>query len=163
MNKPLVFGGVMSTLAALLHIAIIIGGPDWYLFFGAGEDMANMAAQGSWRPALTTLGIFAVLQIWGLYAFSGAGLIRRLPLLRTVLVMVSAVFLIRGLLLIPVWIIDPGYIVFLHVWSSMVSFIMGAAYAVGTRRAWREISPPPLQSADSVVLPDAAEAGFLKH
>jgi hypothetical protein len=141
MNKPLIFGGVMSTLAALLHIAIIIGGPDWYRFFGAGEEMATLAAQGSWEPAIRTSIIFAIQQIWGIYAFSGAGLIRKLPLIRTVLILTAAIFLIRGLLIIPVWIINPDYIIFLHVWSSIVSFMIGAAYAMGTRQVWREISP----------------------
>ena len=136
MNKPLLFGGVMSTLAALLHIAIIFGGPAWYRFFGAGEEMASLAAQGSWVPTLSTLGIFLVLQIWGLYAFSGAGLIRKLPLLRTVLATVSAIYLIRGIMLIPLWIINPDYIVFLHIWSSIASLIIGGAYAIGTRQIW---------------------------
>jgi hypothetical protein len=140
MNKPLIFGGVMSTLAALLHIAIIIGGPDWYRFFGAGEHMANMAAQGLWEPTLRTLGIFLILQIWGLYAFSAAGLIRRLPLMKTVLVIISAIYLIRGLLLFPVWIIKPDFIIFLHIWSSIVSLVIGWAYATGTRRAWQRLS-----------------------
>jgi len=36
-NISLILGGVLSILVALLHIAIIIGGPAWYLFFGAGE------------------------------------------------------------------------------------------------------------------------------
>ncbi|MGD8564687.1 MAG: hypothetical protein PVG03_19250 [Desulfarculaceae bacterium] len=134
MNKPLIFGGVMSTLAALLHIAIIFGGADWYRYFGAGEEMARMAEQGSWIPTILTLGIFLILQIWGIYAFSGAGLIRRLPLLKPALVVISAIYLIRGLLLIPVWIIDPDFITFLHIWSSIASVIIGGAYANGTKR-----------------------------
>ena len=44
MNRYLVAGGIMSGLFALLHVAIIIGGPEWYLFFGAGQEMADMAA-----------------------------------------------------------------------------------------------------------------------
>ncbi len=140
MNKLLIFSGVMSTLAALLHIGIIFGGAEWYRFFGAGEEMASLAAQGSWVPAIHTLVIFAILAIWGIYAFSGAGLIRKLPLLKAVLILVAAIYLIRGLLLIPVWIIDPDYIIFLHVWSSILSLIIGSAYAMGTRQVWREIS-----------------------
>ena len=33
-NKLLFFGGILSGIAALLHITIIIGGPKWYRFFG---------------------------------------------------------------------------------------------------------------------------------
>ena len=75
-NKLLLFGGLLSAIAALLHIAIIIGGPQWYRFFGAGEELALMAEKGSWYPAVLTFGIAVVLLLWALYAFSGAGLIR---------------------------------------------------------------------------------------
>jgi len=37
------FAGTLSFIASALHIAIIIGGPSWYRFFGAGESMASMA------------------------------------------------------------------------------------------------------------------------
>ena len=36
-NKLLLFGGLLSGIAALLHIAIIIGGPQWYRFFEIGR------------------------------------------------------------------------------------------------------------------------------
>jgi hypothetical protein len=39
-NFWLVGGGILSAIAALLHAAVIAGGPDWYRFFGAGEEMA---------------------------------------------------------------------------------------------------------------------------
>lgn len=32
-NRLLVFGGTLSTAAALLHVVIVIGGPRWYLFW----------------------------------------------------------------------------------------------------------------------------------
>lgn len=69
----LLVGGWLSVAAALLHIACIFGGPDWYRFFGAGEAMARAAARGDRRPALITLGIAAALLVWAAYAFSGAG------------------------------------------------------------------------------------------
>ena len=50
-NPWLVTGGILSALAALLHLAVIAGGPDWYRFVGAGEEMARMAEQGSIRTS----------------------------------------------------------------------------------------------------------------
>ena len=130
----------MSTLAALLHMAVIIGGPEWYRFFGAGRQMVVLAEQGSWIPTVSTSGIFAVLFIWGIYAFSGAGLIKKLPLLKTALVIISFIYLIRGFLLFPVWIIKPDTIDSLLVWSSLVCLVVGSAYAIGTRQVWADIS-----------------------
>ena len=100
-NPWLVAGGVLSGAAAILHLAVIAGGPDWYRFFGAGEGMARMAERGMLQPTLITLGIAAILAVWAAYAFAGAGLIRRLPLMRTALVAISAVYLLRGLILAP--------------------------------------------------------------
>ncbi len=96
-NYWLIASGILSSLAALLHLAVIIGGQAWYRFFGAGERMARLAESGSPQPAIITLIIVAVLAAWAAYAFSGAGLIRRLPLLRTALVVISAIYLARGI------------------------------------------------------------------
>lgn len=136
LNKSLLFGGILSLIAALLHIAIIFGGPDWYRFFGAGEEMAVMAENGSWYPAFITSGIALILFIWALYAFSGAGLIRRLPFLKTALVIISALYLIRGLVFIPIYFLMPQIFNEFLIWSSVICLIFGTSYALGTRAIW---------------------------
>lgn len=138
----LMVGGVWSLLAALLHLACIVGGPDWYRFFGAGEGVAQAAERGEAMPALMTLGIAAVLAVWAAYAFSGAGRIARLPLLRTALVVISAIYLARGLMgLLPAsaW-GRPDLSATFVFWSSAIVFIYGLAYAIGTWRAWPILS-----------------------
>jgi hypothetical protein len=144
-NPWLITGGVLSLVAALLHIGVIIGGPDWYRFFGAGEEMARMDARGNWIPALVTLAIATILAIWAAYAFSGAGLIRRLPLMRTALVAISAVYLLRGLFLVPL-LLAPVASAF-GIWSSLIVLVYGAAYAVGTWRAWPHLSQRKVSDA----------------
>ena len=100
-------GAALSLLAALLHVGVIIGGPDWYRFFGAPEAYARAASRGSIIPALVTSGIATGLTIWAAYAASGAGLLLRLPLLRTSLIVITAIYLARGLLIIPTVIYVP--------------------------------------------------------
>lgn len=140
-NPALVIGGWLSVAASLLHIGCIIGGPDWYRFFGAGEEMAVMAEQGSMTPTLLTLGIAAILAIWAAYAFSGAGLLPRLPLLRTGLVVISAIYLLRGLALIPALVINGASVMPFILWSSLIVLVYGIAYAVGTWTAWPHLRP----------------------
>lgn len=135
-NKWLMVGGILSTVAAILHMAIIVGGPAWYRFFGAGEGMARAAERGSITPALVTLVIAAVLLVWALYAFSGAGIIRRLPLLRTALVLISAIYLLRALALLPTMILRPELVDTFAIVSSLVVLAYGLAYAIGTRTVW---------------------------
>ena len=127
-------------LAALLHVAIIMGGPDWYRFFGAGEELASMAEQGSWYPGVLTFGIALVLFIWGLYGFSGAGLLRqRLPFLKASLVIISAIYLLRGLALAPAYLVKPELVDTFLIWSSLICLVYGAAYAIGTRQVWARL------------------------
>jgi hypothetical protein len=101
-RRWLLAGGLLTGAASLLHLAIVVGGPPWYRFFGAGERMAQLASRGAPAPAVLTVAIAAVLGVWSLYALSGAGLVRRLPLLRPVLVLIAVIYLARGLLGIPV-------------------------------------------------------------
>ena len=136
LNKFLLFGGLLSGVAALLHIAIIIGGPPWYRFFGAGEELASMAEKGSWYPVILTFGIAAVLLLWALYAFSGAGLIRRLPLLKAGLVVISVAYLIRGIAFIPVYMVNPEIVDNFIIWSSLICLVYGFFYAIGTKQVW---------------------------
>ena len=140
MNLWLIAGGVLSAAAAILHLAIIVGGPDWYRFFGAGERMARMAEQGAWTPALITVGIAGMLAVWAAYAFSGAGVIQRLPLIRTALVLISAVYLLRGLVLVPALMMRPDLVDAFALWSSLIVLAYGVAYAVGTWTAWPSLS-----------------------
>ena len=139
-NPWLVAGGLLSAAAALLHLGVIIGGPDWYRFFGAGEQMARMAERGSATPTLITLGIAAILSIWAAYAFSATGLIRPLPLIRTALVAISAIYLLRGLFLIPALAAGPERMDAFAVCSSAIVLVYGLCYGVGTWRAWPSLS-----------------------
>ncbi|HEY0148030.1 MAG TPA: hypothetical protein VGB70_03420 [Allosphingosinicella sp.] len=139
-NPWLVAGGILSAVAALLHLAVIAGGPDWYRAVGAGEDMARMAEQGLLRPALITVAIAALLALWSAYAFAGTGLIRRLPLMRTALVTISGIYLLRGLAPLPLWLLRPFMLDAFALWSSMIVLVYGIAYAVGTWRAWTFLS-----------------------
>jgi len=137
-KRILVLGGILSCSAALLHVAIIFGGPNWYRFFGAGEDMARLSEQGSSYPIIVTSCMALLLAIWGMYAFSGARIIFQLPLIKTALFLIAAVFILRGIAGVPVvlWLDDP-YAMELRakmtfmVLSSILSLGMGLCYAVG--------------------------------
>lgn len=134
-------GGWLSLLAALLHLACIAGGEEWYRFFGAGEEIALAAARGEVWPHLITACIALVLAIWAAFAFSGGGSIRRLPLLRTALIVISAIYLARGLIIIPIWIVEPQAVGPFGVWSSVIVLVYGIAYSLGTALAWRALAP----------------------
>lgn len=140
LNIWLIAAGMGSLAASALHIACIIGGPAWYRFLGAGERMARMATQDSWVPAAITMAVAAVLAVWAAYAFSGAGLLTRLPLVRTALVLISAVLLLRAaaFLVRSSWRPDLSFGFML--WSSLIVLALGLCFAIGTWQAWPELS-----------------------
>jgi len=134
-------GGGLSVGAALLHLGCIVGGPEWYRFFGAGEGMARAAARGEWTPALVTLAIAGILLIWAAYAFSGAGSLPRLPLLRTGLLVITTIYLLRAIIFVPLHMWRPQHSDSFAIWSSLIVLVYGAVYAVGTFKAWRDLAP----------------------
>ena len=138
-NMWLITGGCLSLAGAALHLGAIVGGGDWYRFFGAGEAMAQAAERGEAYPALITLGIAAILALWAAYAFAGAGLIRRLPLMRTALVAISVIYLLRGAVLVPALAV-PAMGGTFNIVSSLIVLVYGLCYAVGTWLAWPQLS-----------------------
>lgn len=145
MNSPgsglLLLAATLSALAALAHVGVVIIGPSWYRLFGAGEGMARLAESGSWYPALITLGIAAVLALWSGYALSGAGLLPALPLLRTALVAISAVYLMRAAGGFVLAFVAPGANGQpFWLWSSAICLVIGAVHAAGLALRWPVLS-----------------------
>jgi hypothetical protein len=134
LNHPLLIGGSLSILAGLLHLAIIIGGPQWYQFFHAGDVLVSLARQGSPLPDIVTAGIMLVLFLWGIAAFSGAGLITPLPWLRPILIAIAGIYLLRGLIIAPLLLIDPNQADTFMIVTSAISFLIGVSYATGIRQ-----------------------------
>jgi hypothetical protein len=88
--------GLLCLAGALVHLAIPLGGPDWYAFFGAPPALATMAAAGLARPAVTCVLIATVLLGMSAYAFSALGSLRPLPGVRAVLSLVGLGLTLRG-------------------------------------------------------------------
>ena len=138
-NMPLAAGAVLSAIAALLHLGIIAGGPAWYRFFGAGERMARAAGQGRWYPTLVTACIAAVLGAWSAYALAGAGLIGALPLLKTALTAITAVYLVRACAYAPLVLAKGGRITPFVVWSSLICLVYGLVHLLGLVQRWQAL------------------------
>ncbi|MEM1405051.1 MAG: hypothetical protein AAGG55_17070 [Pseudomonadota bacterium] len=143
-SSQLLVAAILSFGAALLHVGVIFGGPDWYRFFGAGEGMARLAESGSRYPTLVTTGITLVLMLWGLYALSGAGVILRLPLLKLGLSLITAVYLLRGLagLVLPFVSTHPAIqqnSVTFWIVSSLICTAFGAVHLLGLMNSWSRL------------------------
>ena len=133
--------GVLSLLVALFQVVIAFS-PSWSLYFGAPTELvANV-------PLLIVSGaiLSVVFVVFGLYGFSGAGDIRRLPLLRMGLLAVGSVYALRGLLgilqlLIVLGIVHSEKVITPQLMlSSVVSLIIGVIYLFGTINNWQRLT-----------------------
>ena len=144
-NLQLISAAVLSFVASLLHVAVVFGGPSWYRFFGAGEGMAALAEKGCIHPALITLGIAAILFVWGLYALSGAQFILKLPFLKWALSGITFIYLARGFagLVLPFVSSHPSITqnsVTFWLVSSLICCVFGLFYLLGTINSWAELA-----------------------
>lgn len=145
-NPFLQVAAIACFAASLAHLAIIIGGPDWYRWFGAGEAMAQMAEQGLWYPALLTLAISLLLLLWGFYGLAAAGGRLRLPLCRIAVLLIALIFLARGSVggLVMAFSDDPYFQelqqrpLFLLV-SSAICLAIGSCFLIGLRQRWHQL------------------------
>lgn len=86
---------------ALLHVGVLVAGPRWIAFVGAPPAVVESAANGTWLAPASTLGIAALLATLAFYALSAAGTLARLPFVRTILALFAAIFVVRGLIIVP--------------------------------------------------------------
>jgi heme/copper-type cytochrome/quinol oxidase subunit 3 len=136
----LILAGAGCIAASVTHLACIIGGPDWFRTMGAGERMARMVERGAMMPLILTVIIAAILATWAAYAFSAAGLIGRLPLMRVALVAIAAVLIARGLMMFAPGLWRPDLSLEFKIWSSLATLVLGALFAIGTAQAWANLS-----------------------
>ena len=97
----LLVAAACSAAVTLLHLGIAVGGPPWYRWFGAPGLAARIESGSALVPVLLTVAVAALFAVWACYALSGAGVIRRLPLLRIGLFAIAGIYLLRGIPVVP--------------------------------------------------------------
>ncbi len=139
-NVMLLFAGILSFGVAIFQLVISIV-PKWSAYFGAGDALVS-------KPLLLLgagLVMTVVFVIFGLYGLSGAGMIRRLPLLRLGIFVIGCLYLYRSL---PFILQILGRIIVLPSMGEMElpmllvtrgSFVTGLAYLAGLATAWRDM------------------------
>jgi hypothetical protein len=133
-----------SFAVAALHVAMTFVGVSAYEYFGAPANLVAAARRGSAVPALVTLIIALVFAAFGLYGLSGAGRAPQLPALRVLLVGISGIYLLRGL------VVFPEFILYFHARAlparmmvfSLIALAIGLIYAIGTAQRWGALNSP---------------------
>jgi putative oxidoreductase len=122
-------GGYFSLAFALFQISGIFLPYNMIKYFGGPAEFSQTNPVAF---AFMCIVITAIVAVFGLYALSGAGRIRQLPLLRTVITVATAIYILRGLLLIPqipVVLKQPSLVRFLL--FSIISLCAGLVHLAG--------------------------------
>ena len=153
-NNYLIWSGIAAATGGLFHVAAIFGGPAWYRMIGATKPIIQMVERGHSYPIFVALVAATILFACASYAFSGAGLIPRLPLLRTGLVSIAIGLLIHGLAFIPAVVLWPQEMLIVYdgdgfdiplIVINLLCVAVGIGYALGTRAAWLQLSAKKAQ------------------
>lgn len=140
-NIFLMIAGILSFGMAIFQVAISFV-PEWSAYFGAGDELVS-------DPTLLLVAGLVVTMLFaiaGLYGLSGAGIIRRLPLLRTGIIVITLVYLYRGILFIPQLLAtigttpSPEPVPLQYLLSSLSFLIIGLFFLVGLAAGWTAIS-----------------------
>jgi len=129
----LIAGGVISAFISIVHIFFAFM-PQLYKYVdpGQGSGVAQLTEQGSSLITIASIILALIFAIWAIYAFSGAGLLTRLPLLRTFLIVIAVIYILRSLFLPSEinLVLYQGY-PFRFVVFSAVSLVAGLLYLIG--------------------------------
>jgi hypothetical protein len=120
---------------SLLHILLGFGGIEINRFFGAPPGILQLITEGSLLFPAMALGIALLFGVFGLYALSGAGRFRRLPLLKSVILLLGLILTYRGTAIfisIQYILKNPDYSTWMFPLMSLGSLILGLVTLWGT-------------------------------
>ncbi len=137
-NKFLILGASLSAIAAALHLACIYFGAPLFRFLGT-EAMAVMYESGNTtEPIVVCILLAGILLTWSAFALSGAGVIRKLPLLRTALVCISLIYLARGIAFPLITPYFPENTMAFWYYSSAIVLAIGLTHLIGLVQVWNK-------------------------
>lgn len=134
---------LIAMAGVLIHVGAAIAGPSWFEFFNAPPSVQASARAGTWLAPASALAIAALMGACGAYAASALKLIPRLPLLTAGLAGMSAICLIRALLLPVLAISHPELRNTFEIVAAIVWGAAGVGFAVG----WQAAKVPAAQTA----------------
>ncbi len=137
----LILGGALAFCMSLGQAALGII-PEWSAAFGAPEALLSNPL----LLLLSSLAVAVILAVMGLYGLSGAGVIRRLPLLRLGLLGIGLGFTLYGINLIPMLLVvagvvpAPGAVPLRNVILFAMLLLAGVLYLAGLAAGWKRLS-----------------------
>lgn len=123
-------GGILNIVISALHFLAMFRLEEAFVVTGVAGHMAEWAALSPAIPYILTAVVAVIFFIFGLYGLSGAGVIRKLPLLKTGVFAIAAVYILRGAGYLVYDIVSGNTEVFLTLFS-LTALGIGCLYLFG--------------------------------
>jgi len=136
-SKLLIIAGNIATIVAIWHLLCILGGPTWFAFARAPQQIIDSSMQGTLLAPIGTIIVALLMFACTLFAYSAVGIIRKLVLLKTALCTIAFVCTLRGLIAIPSFFILES----LDIWELIASSIwlfVGICFLAGSVEQFRK-------------------------
>lgn len=127
----LTLGALISAGTAIAHLSCIVLGPSCYKAQLAPPEIIQSAIEGTWLAPVGTTLVSMLFLLCSLFALSGAGLIRKLPLLNIALLSIAVLCLFRAIATIPASYLFPDQVNTFSIAAGFVWFISGSLYLYG--------------------------------
>jgi hypothetical protein len=130
-SKLLISAGIIASASAIWHLLCIFGGPSWFAFARAPKAIIDSSVQGTLLAPIGTIVVASLMFACTVFAFSAAGLIRKVPLLKSALITIATLCILRGLIVIPVFVTSSG-LDYWQIVASTVWFYVGICFIAGS-------------------------------
>jgi hypothetical protein len=130
-SRLLISAGVITSASAIWHLLCIFGGPSWFAFARAPQQVIESAQQGTMLAPISTVFVASLMFACTVFSFSAVGIIRKVPLLKPALITIASLCILRGLIAIPAFATSTG----LDIWqiiASTVWFYVGICFLAGS-------------------------------
>ncbi|MGB2740695.1 MAG: hypothetical protein WBC60_09105 [Cognaticolwellia sp.] len=135
-SKLLISASFIAAASAIWHLLCIWGGPSWFAFARAPQQIIDSAEQGTLLAPIGTVVVAGLMFSCTVFAFSAVGLIRNIPLVKPALITIAFLCTLRGLIGIPTFTNHTG----LDLWqiiASTVWFYVGICFIAGSIEQYR--------------------------
>jgi len=129
----LTLAAAISTATAIAHLSCILIGPSCYKAQLAPPQIVQSAIDGTLLAPVATVIISALFLSCAFFAASGAGFIKKLPLLKPALITISVVCILRGLATVPASYLFPEMVSVFSLLAGFTWFTAGVLYLYGYR------------------------------
>jgi hypothetical protein len=130
-SKLLISAGIIASASVIWHMLCIFGGSSWFAFARAPQQIIESAQQGTMLAPIGTMIVAILMFTCTIFALSAVGVIRKVPLLKSALITIASLCILRALIAIPTFATSIG----LDVWqivASSVWFYVGICFVAGS-------------------------------